>query len=428
MSGNVLTMRTFGDVLKKRMSKTARKKYFDNSRNTFTLPPDAIERDATKQETLYDFLFESLVYKIQYEDGETKIPDFNKSWISETINGKIPLNSEVLKAAQKQEAAAVTAAYFNNNIVPNIPKHLLPVVVDSVGELIKEDAGLGAIKRASLKSAKDKKSEADYLAAVWVLAVCNCAECLERKQSNPSKPKAVEAQADTQIAPPPEAAPSTYAPSVSNAEGWCKREKMLVCVMSVLAAALVVALFLLLRLANAPAPEETLVVPDGPIVHTIEFYNVVTEAPPKPAMVIPLYNIPYIEIGDSECFRVSGNDEENRIVLFSKENEIISALFNKYNNYVVYDIDADASRFLATLNSPKYPLTYPELTYRILCDDEVRYEVTLEGNSQPVDVDINIRGTKRLAIEIELIGFSYNSISVSYYRGIQNARIITVGY
>ena len=175
MSGKRLNMRTFGNELKPKMSKTAYKKIFDSEKKTFISRTNAEARDASKQEALYDFLFSSLTYALQDEVGY-KFPDLNKGWISQTLNNKIPLNSAILKAAQRKEASKDVSYFFSQNLIPNIPSNVLSVVVDDLDVLVQADISLGDKKRKSLKKSKMAKSEADYLADVWVLAVCRGTE------------------------------------------------------------------------------------------------------------------------------------------------------------------------------------------------------------------------------------------------------------
>ncbi|MDD3040622.1 tetratricopeptide repeat protein [Bacteroides sp.] len=188
MTEKSLTMRSFGDALKSKMSKTVKKKLFDADKNNFESRPEALERDASKQEFLYELLFESLTYKLQRKE-ELKFPDLSKSWISGTINNKISLNAAILKAAQRKEAAKEVADYFNQNLIPNIPMNLLSVVTGNVSVLVQNDVTMGEPKKRSLELSFKKKSEADYLAEVWVLAVCMGAGTPKCNQNKTVKPK-----------------------------------------------------------------------------------------------------------------------------------------------------------------------------------------------------------------------------------------------
>jgi len=142
MAANPLSIRSFGGIVKSRMSKAARIKKYDTDKACFTLSADALEHDATKQEVFYGMLFESLIFYL-HESDEYRFPDIGKRWISETLNGRIPLNSEILKAAQRKEAILFIGEYFANNIVPNIPDKSLSMVVDNIDMLVQEDNALG---------------------------------------------------------------------------------------------------------------------------------------------------------------------------------------------------------------------------------------------------------------------------------------------
>ncbi len=65
----------------------------------------------------------------------------------------------------------------------------MTLVVDNVAGLVQNDVALGKRKIESLKSAIKRKSEADYLAEVWVLAVCIGAETPNCSQNKPVKLK-----------------------------------------------------------------------------------------------------------------------------------------------------------------------------------------------------------------------------------------------
>ena len=165
MSTKGLSMRSFGDVLKPRMRKDAKIKVYNDDEKSFIEPGRIV--DGQHQEHLYTILFESLIYKLD----EDKLPTINKSWISETLGGKIPINSEILKAAQNTLVDDVSG-YFACNLVPNIPNDVIDVVVSMVEELVAGDKSLGDKKIKSLKGKKTRNDTARFLAEVWLLAVC----------------------------------------------------------------------------------------------------------------------------------------------------------------------------------------------------------------------------------------------------------------
>jgi len=448
-------MRTFGDVLKPNMSKTAIKKQYDNNKNLFEVTPDAIERDASKQETLYELLFDSLIYTLQ-QDECFKFPDISKSWISETINNKKPISSEIIKAAQKQEAATFVAAYFASNIVPNIPKHLLSVVVDGIMILVQYDTSLGRKKRDSLKSARERKSEADFLADVWVLAVCRGAEHHKRKQmdetivisSGESKPLPVENQGDAIDLNTEQCSHSRKTlflfrlrkkssitqkklTSSNRPQSTGKKKKSLIRIYISAAIPLtsVIALVIVWQSLSAPSLAMESAV-EAPVEYSSEesaAENVEEVSIRKPLMDVPLFRKPYIEVGDSEGYLAEGNDKENTIKIFSWEETILYDDISGYTNYATYALNSEASKFSATFNPPKYRAFEPELAYRVYGDGEIFYETVLDCDSLPMFVSIDTSGVYYLKIEVELTGHVYASFADYYFLGIQNAVITTTG-
>jgi len=180
MSENHLTMHTFGDALIKKMRKEAKKKYYDAETCWFELLPGAVGCDATKQEVLYELLFESLTYNL-LKSGSYNFPDMNKRWISQTVGNSIPLNSEILRSAQRDNAASNVSAYFRENLIPNITVILRSTALKAVDSLVQSDSRLAKKTKVSLKSAMERNSEADYLAKVWVLTICLAAESSKGK-------------------------------------------------------------------------------------------------------------------------------------------------------------------------------------------------------------------------------------------------------
>jgi len=449
-------MRTFGDVLKPNMSKTAVKKQYDNNKNLFEATPDAIERDASKQETLYELLFESLIYTLQ-QDECFKFPDISKSWISETVNNKKPVSSEIIKAAQKQEAATFVAAYFANNIVPNIPKPLLSVVVDGVMILVQYDASLGRKKRDSLKSARERKSEADFLADVWVLAVCRGAEHHSRKQlgetidisSEESKPLPVDNKSEAIDLNAEQYSrlrrnfflfrlrkksgiTQKRLTSSNRPHSTDKKKKSLIRVVIATAIPLSVGISLAIAwhaltepsLANVSSVEA----PVEDSIEEIADQNVEAEGISKPLIDVPLFRIPYTAIGDSEGYLAQGNDKENTIKVFSREKTVLYDDIKGYTNFVTYSLNGEASRFSAMLNPPKYRFFEPELAYRVFGDYELLNETVLTSDSPPTLILIDTSGVYNLMIEVELIGYASNSFTNLFFLGIQNAIITTTDY
>lgn len=196
MAENALTIKAFGDIIQHNMSKEAIKKYYDREKNCFSPAADAAAFDASTQEKTYELLFGALTYKLSDEESK-RLPDISKSWISQTINQKVSIHSEIVKAAQKPWAAKAVADYFQENIISNIPKTVLSMVVDSVATLVNGDSSLGKKKIASLKSKHQTKAEADYLSEIWIRAVCIGANSSARKEhKNVKAPRVHSCDAD----------------------------------------------------------------------------------------------------------------------------------------------------------------------------------------------------------------------------------------
>jgi len=433
MPENLLTIRTYGNVLKHKMSKSAVIKFYDADKRVFVASPDVIERDASKQETLYNLLFESLLYTLRLDEG-FRFPDISKSWISETINAKIPVNSEILKAAQKKEAAAAVATYFDHNIIPNIPKHMLSMVVDGVSSLVQDDTKLGKKKRDSLKSARDRKSEADFLADVWILAVCNGTEYNTKKTSNNNITRQNEVSAESPFPANPDyddTPKKTHNADVEsqdeqlNDHNGCqhKTDKKATSGKN----RLFISLWVIL-LAVCKSKVNLISIGSSVVVVSVTVTLVIgsTVQHNYTEISTPLFNVPYVDIGDSAGYEAYGDDENNTIKIYSREETILYEDIASYTNFVTFDLDGNTSRFTATLHPPNFPLFNPKLTYKIIGDGKLLFEKVLGGESPPTLVDVDTSGVDQLTIEVDLINKVYHSFTSPYYKGIQNATIMIV--
>jgi hypothetical protein len=183
MAEKTLTMHSFGYALKKLMIKDAKIKFYDIEKKCFELLPDAEPQNASNQEVLFSLLYSSLIYTLQ-EDDSYKLPDISKAWISETINGKIALNANIQKAAHRDDAVVDVAEYFRVNLVPFIVSNSRCVAVDRIASLVQATECLGKKKLTSLKTKRDRASDEDFLAEVWVLAVTTHEDIIEVKNEH----------------------------------------------------------------------------------------------------------------------------------------------------------------------------------------------------------------------------------------------------
>ena len=145
----------------------------------------------------------------------------------------------------------------------------------------------------------------------------------------------------------------------------------------------------------------------------------------KPAKEIPLSSVSYMEIGNSEGYNVT----DSIIRIFSKKQVTFGDGRQGYSNYVVYPLNAAAIRLTATLNPPKYPGFGPELVYTIYGDGVLLYtSPVFTGDTAPVTIDVDLSGVAQMKIEAVLVCRVWNSFSDAYYRGIENAVIVTTDY
>ena len=139
----------------------------------------------------------------------------------------------------------------------------------------------------------------------------------------------------------------------------------------------------------------------------------VGQVPGKPLREVPLYNKPYIDIGNAARFNASGNDRENHITFSFRGSD---------TNYVVYPLNTLAASFKATL----LPISGSgdTATYRIYGDDRLLYtSPSIGSGTPPIPIEVDVSGVMQLKIEIEY----YVSIIHSSAR-IENAVIITTDY
>lgn len=151
----------------------------------------------------------------------------------------------------------------------------------------------------------------------------------------------------------------------------------------------------------------------------------------KPAKEVFLYDKPYLEVGDSNGFKVEGNDKLNTIQLSSPvtSRTILSNDRELHSNYVVYPLNTTATKFKATLTSP-IGSGKPELVYKLYGDGQLLYtspKFTPSTASLPIEVDVS--GVIQLKIELEYETELVGAVGMyNYSRGLENARILTTDF
>lgn len=150
----------------------------------------------------------------------------------------------------------------------------------------------------------------------------------------------------------------------------------------------------------------------------------------KPAVEVPLYNKPYLEIGDSSKFNVKGNEKVNFMKIIASNGVYIDKRC-LFTNYVVYPLNMTATKFKAVLNPPHNNST-PELIYRVYGDGEILYTSPIfTPFTAPQSVNIEVSGVMQLKIEVELTsnsGYGDFALISGDYKGIENAVIVTTDY
>lgn len=173
----------------------------------------------------------------------------------------------------------------------------------------------------------------------------------------------------------------------------------------------------------------------------------------KPAIAMPLYNRPYIAVGNSNAFEAAGNDAENRIILRVTSCSDVGNGRWCWNNYVTYPLNLAATRFTAVLSPPvsnEYCNYSSELIYRISGDGETIYtSPIMTPKTAYISIDLDVSTVMELKVEIDLYsssdwyggsgfggGWNGGGGGVNYtghpspgeYKGIINAIIITSDY
>jgi hypothetical protein len=99
------------------------------------------------------------------------IPDISKTQATYLKQGTSPVPDKFVEIAQRKNAAADVSSCFAINIIPNIPKSSLNMVLDGVLSLIQDDASIGKTTQKSFQRLRKEKAPADFLAEAFILAV-----------------------------------------------------------------------------------------------------------------------------------------------------------------------------------------------------------------------------------------------------------------
>lgn len=176
MSNESLCIRAFAEVLRGRMNKKSQIKNFDPEKKMFQSDAEVKNSTSTDLSGVFNFyklLLDAVIY-IAVDEGESGIPDINSTMTTQLKNGKWEIHEKIKEIAQGNSMKVIVADYFEANLIPNIPNNVLASVLDDVDNLVRNSSDIKNRKRDSLKqSYRQRKSDAAYLAEVYLFAICN---------------------------------------------------------------------------------------------------------------------------------------------------------------------------------------------------------------------------------------------------------------
>ena len=168
MSTESLCLRTFAEAVRNRMNKKSVIKFLDPETKFAVLGDE--ERDATGVFVFYSLLLDSLSYAAKM-DSVVGVPDISKTQTTYLKSGQSPVPDKFIEIAQRPSAVADVSSCFAINLVPNIPRGDLSIVLDAVLAITQNDDSIGKTKQKALRVARKEKAPADFLAEAFILAV-----------------------------------------------------------------------------------------------------------------------------------------------------------------------------------------------------------------------------------------------------------------
>ena len=176
MSGEPLCIRTFAEVVRCRMGKKARIKNFDPDKKSFQSDAEVknhVTINLSQVYVFYKLLLDAVTY-ISINNGETGIPDIDRTMTSQLKNGKCEIHQRIKEIAQNKATRKIVTDYFDANLIPNIPGIVCSSVLGDIDALVRNASDITKRKQNALKQAYlQKKSDAAYLAEVYLFAICN---------------------------------------------------------------------------------------------------------------------------------------------------------------------------------------------------------------------------------------------------------------
>lgn len=176
MTCEPLCVRTFAEAIQPRM----------NTKVDIKIP----EIDTVQVKNLRkDIHFFSLLLDALAQVAPTELLTVDKSIISRLKRGEIDVPVAYLSLAQQAKSSVQVGELFAQTLTTEayISRDSLNSAIDTIAELIRNDASLGKTTQAKFQRLRKTHTAANYLADVWVLAVKNNAKHLvktARKRKN----------------------------------------------------------------------------------------------------------------------------------------------------------------------------------------------------------------------------------------------------
>ena len=131
---------------------------------------------------------------------------------------------------------------------------------------------------------------------------------------------------------------------------------------------------------------------------------------------VSLFNRPFTAVGAAFQFASSGDTDNNLIILMTRHWHVTN---QTQENYVVYSLDATATRFTGSVNATPGGTA----VYRFLGDGRLLHTSPSVGTGTPlIPFDIDVSGVRELRIEVVTTG--HLSFHANSTHGIVNAVIV----
>lgn len=186
MSVESLCIRAFAETIREKMDQKACIKNFDSENNLFQSDSEVKTKAAINLTGVYNFyklLLDAVIY-ISMGKNEDGIPDIDATMATQLKKGKWEVHQKIKEIAQRKSAKKIVSDYFAANLIPNIPKSVRTNVLDSIDDLVRNSEDVRKRKKDALRQAyRQRKSDAEYLADVWLFAICNGTNIIEDYES-----------------------------------------------------------------------------------------------------------------------------------------------------------------------------------------------------------------------------------------------------